>query len=133
MSALNLRRLDSGDPGFDEALGKLIAFEAAQDPAVDAAVAQIVADVRVRGDAALLDHTAKFDRVRVASVAELEISAGEMRAALQALPPSQRSALEMASRRVRAYHDRQPIHSWTYREADGSELGQKVTPLDRVG
>ncbi len=130
---LALRRLDSAAAGFDDDFAALIAFEAAQDQEIDAAVAQIVADVRARGDAALLAYTAKFDRVGAASVAALEITAVEMRAAFDAIPGAQREALGAAAARIRAYHERQKMASWSYREADGSELGQQVTPLDRVG
>jgi histidinol dehydrogenase len=130
---LALRRLDSTATDFDARLGALIAFEAAQDPEIDATVAIIVADVRARGDPALLEYTAKFDRVHAPSVAALEISGADMRSALTEVPRDQRAALETAATRVRAYHERQKIRSWSYREADGSELGQQITPLDRVG
>jgi histidinol dehydrogenase len=128
-----LRRLDADAPGFERELAALIAFESAQDAAVDLAVATIVADVRVRGDAALLEYTAKFDRFSVSSASALEIPASEMRAAFAALPATQRTALETAAARVRAYHEHQKMASWSFREADGSELGAQVTPLDRVG
>jgi histidinol dehydrogenase len=131
--ALSLRRLDTTAPGFDAEFDRLTAFEAAQDPAVDAAVAAIVADVRARGDAAVLEYTARFDRVRAERVADLEIPPAAMREAFEALPPAQREALAAAASRVRAYHERQKAASWSFREADGTELGQRVTPLDRVG
>ena len=130
---VKLRRMDAEAPGFEREFAALIAFDAAQDAAVDAAVAAIVADVRGRGDAALLEYTAKFDRFSVPSVAALEIPAAEMRATFDALAPAQRDALETAAERVRAYHDHQKLASWSFREPDGSELGAKVTPLDRVG
>ena len=133
MSELSLRRLDARSPDFERDFAALTAFEAAQDPAVDAAVASIVADVRARGDAALVEYTARFDRLRVTSAAELEIAPAAMRAAFGALPAAERSALETAAARIRAYHERQKMASWSYREADGSELGAQVTPLDRVG
>ena len=132
-SSLSLRRLSAEAPDFEREIAALIAFEAAQDPAVEAAVAAIVPDVRARGDAALLECTAKFDRYTAASAAGLEIPAAEMRAAFEALPSAQRAALETAATRIRAYHERQKMASWSYREADGSELGARVTPLDRVG
>jgi histidinol dehydrogenase len=128
-----LRRLDSSAASFDRDLEALIAFEAAQDPAVDAAVAAIIADVRSRGDAALVEYSARLDRVRVDSAAQLEIRPQEMRDAFDALPGEQRTALETAARRIRAYHERQKTTSWRYRDADGSVFGQQVTPLDRVG
>jgi len=133
MSALSLRRLDASAQDFEREFGALTAFEAAQDPAVDAAVASIVADVRARGDAALVEYTERFDRLRVASAGELEIAPAEMRTAFDALPDRERRALETAATRIRAYHERQKLASWRYREADGSELGVQVTPLDRVG
>ena len=113
MSVLAMRRLDSSDPGFDRAFGQLIAFEAAQDPAIDAAVAAIVADVRARGDAAVLDYTARFDRLGVASVAALEIRPEEMRRAYEGLPEIERDALAAAAARVRSYHERQKAAAWS--------------------
>ncbi len=132
-AALNIRRLRTADAGFDRDFGKLIAFEAAQDPEIDARVASIVADVRARGDAALLEYTARFDHVQAASVAALEITAAEMQAAFAGLPAVQRDALATAAERIRRYHERQVLASWSYRDDDGSEFGQQVTPLDRVG
>jgi len=130
---LAMRRLDTADPGFDAEFAALIAFEAGQDPAIDAAVAQIVADVRARGDAALREYTRRFDRLDASSVADLEITAGEMRDAHASLPAAQRDALGAAAARIRAYHERQKGRDWSFTEADGTELGQRVTPLDRVG
>jgi len=131
--SLSLRMLDAGAPGFDAELQVLIAFEAAQDPAIDAAVATIVADVRARGDAALLEYTQRFDHLDIADAAALAISAGEMKAAYDALSASERDALDRAAARIRAFHERQKGRSWSFRDADGTELGQRVTPLDRVG
>jgi histidinol dehydrogenase len=128
-----VRRLDSSAPGFAAEFDALVAFEAAQDEGVDAVVAAIIADVRARGDAALLEYTRRFDRVTAGSVAELAIGAAEMRRAFDELPVEQRDALAIAAARVRAYHERQKGASWSFREADGTELGQRVTPLDRVG
>lgn len=133
--ALALRTLDASDAGFDAALDRLVAFEAAQDPAVDAAVAAIIADVRARGDAAVLDYTRRFDRLDAPSVAALEIAPTDLRTALESLPPAQRDALTQAAERVRRYHERQKAHSggFSLLDDDGSELGQRITPLDRVG
>ena len=131
--ALKLRRLDAAAPGFDAALGGLIAFETAQDPAVDAVVDAIIVDVRRRGDAAVLECTAKFDRVRAASVAELAIVPAQMKAAFDALPAAQRDALREAASRIRAYHEHQKGGEWTFAEPDGTMLGQRITPLDKVG
>jgi len=132
-ATLSLRRLDSTAAGFDADLAALIAFEANQDPSIDAAVAQIVADVRARGDAALLEYTRRFDRLNVPTVAALEITAAEMQAAYASLPIAQSDALGTAAARVRRYHELQKGRDWNFTEADGTELGQRVTPLDRVG
>jgi len=128
-----IRRLDSAQPGFDARLSELLAFESAQDASVERAVTEILSDVKTRGDAALLDCTRRFDGVKAGSVAELEIPAGELRAALGRLATSAREALEAAAQRVRTYHEKQLGSSWSYRDPNGTELGQRVTPLDRVG
>jgi histidinol dehydrogenase len=130
---LAIRRLDTAAPGFDAEFATLIAFEAGQDPAIDATVAQIVGDIRARGDAALLEYTRRFDRLDANSVSELEITAVEMREAHASLPAAQHGALGVAAARIRAYHERQKGHDWSFIEPDGTELGQRVTPLDRVG
>ncbi len=130
---MKLRRLDSTDPGFDVALAQLTAFESAQDPAVDEAVAGIVADVRRRGNAALLEYTRRFDRWQAESAAALELSPDLLKQTLEALPAVQRTALGEAARRIRLFHERQKNETWTYTEADGTVLGQQVTALDRVG
>ena len=132
-AALSLRRLDTTAATFDSELAALIAFEAGQDPAIDAVVAQIIGDVRSRGDAALLDCTRRFDRLDASSMAALEITAHQMRSAYDALPAAQREALGAAAARIRSYHERQKGRDWSFTEADGTELGQRVTPLDRVG
>jgi histidinol dehydrogenase len=128
-----IARLDASAPGFDAALTRLTAFDAKQDAEVDAAVAAIIADVRERGDEAVLDYTARFDRVRAASVAALELPATDLEAALHGLPAAEREALEVAARRIRAFHERQRTESWSFTEPDGTRLGQRVTPLARVG
>src|SRR5437867_11870423 len=133
----DLQRLDSSAPGFDAALTRLTAFESEEDAGVEAAVAAIVADVRARGDAAVLEYTARFDRVQATSVAALELPAEELAAAYAALAAAERDALATAAERIRAYHERQRTEScsrsWEMREADGTRLGQKVTALARVG
>ena len=128
-----IRRLTSTQSDFDAQLERLLAFEGAQDPAVDAAVSAILADVKARGDAALLEYTWRFDRLSVDRAQALEISQTDLRQALARLAASGRAALETAVERVRAYHSRQLAQSWSYTEADGTELGQKISPLDRVG
>ena len=134
--SLAIRRLDSRDAGFAEALTRLLAYAEEVDDEVEASVAAILADVRARGDAAVLEYTKRFDRIDAGSLAELEVPAADLRAALAGLPKAQRGALEAAAARIRAFHERQRDivgQSWSYRDADGSLLGQKVTPLDRVG
>ncbi len=133
MGAFSLRRLATADDGFSAALEALVAFEAAQDPGVDATVAAIIADVRARGDAAVLEYTRRFDRLEATTLAELLIGADAMRGAFDAMPAAQRDALTAAAARVRSFHERQKAGSWSITEADGTELGQRVTPLDRVG
>jgi histidinol dehydrogenase len=129
----DIARLATREPDFDRRLGALTALEAAQDEAVDRAVADIIADVRARGDAALLEYTRRFDRVAAERVAELEIPRAAREGALAGLPADVRAPLAEAADRIRRYHERQRAESWTYTEADGTVLGQKVTPLDRVG
>lgn len=128
-----IRRLNSTAPDFAAELKTLLAFESAQDPAVDATVAQILGDVRARGDAAVLEYTQRFDRVRAASVAQLEFTREEMKRALDGISPQQRSALEQAATRVRSYHEKQLAKSWSYADDEGTVLGQQVTALDCVG
>jgi len=128
-----LKRLASSAPDFAARLAALLSFESAQDPAVDAAVAAILDDVKQRGDAALLDYTKRFDRVAVAAANQLEIPRDELQRALNGLPATQRAALETAAARVRGYHERQLAQSWSYTDEDGTRLGQQVTPLARVG
>jgi len=128
-----ISRLDVTDPAFDTKLAGLLAVDAAQDEAIEAATARILAHVRDTGDAALLEYTRQFDKVQADSVEALEIPRGEWIAALESLPESQRRALETAAERVRSYHARQRQDSWSYTEADGTRLGQQITPLDRVG
>lgn len=128
-----INRLDAGAPDFPERLSRLLAVEAEQDEAIDRAAADILADVRRRKDEALLEYTRRFDRVQADSMAALEIPRADWQAALAALPAAQRNALETAAERVRDYHEHQRAETWTYTDAEGTMLGQQVTPLDRVG
>jgi histidinol dehydrogenase len=130
---VKLRRLSTADAGFDAELERLTRYEAAQDEAVEATVRGIIADVRARGDAALLEYTRKFDRVEARGMAQLEVSRAQLEAALAALPAAQREALQVAAARVRAFHERQLAQSWEFTDADGTRLGQRVSPLARVG
>ncbi|MDX3907993.1 MAG: histidinol dehydrogenase [Pigmentiphaga sp.] len=128
-----INRLDSRSDDFRTRLQSLLAFEASEDASIERAVADILLDVRTRGDGAVLEYTRRFDRVEASSIEELDIPRADWIAALEALPREQRAALEAAADRIRAYHERQRAETWTYTEADGTVLGQKITPLDRVG
>jgi histidinol dehydrogenase len=130
---MKLRRLKTTDGGFDAALEALTRYEAAQDDEVEATVRAIIAEVRKRGDAAVLEYTRKFDRIQARTMAELAVPRAQLEAALAALPAAQRDALTEAAARVRRFHERQLAQSWDYTEADGTRLGQRVTPLERVG
>lgn len=130
---LSIRRLDSADPGFAAELRHLLAYSEETDEGVERAAQSILADVRARGDVAVLEYTARFDGINARSMAELRIPVERTHEALAGLPPAQRAALEAAADRIRAYHLRQAATSWRYTEADGTELGQNVTPLDRAG
>nr|MBP6346598.1 histidinol dehydrogenase [Neisseriaceae bacterium] len=118
---------------FDAELKALLAFETAQDPKIDQIVADICADVQSRGDAALVDYTNRFDHMNATSMADLTLSQDQLAAAFQRLSPEVQHALETAAKRVRDYHEHQKQSTWTYTDEDGTLLGQKVTPLDRVG
>ena len=133
---VNIRQLATTANDFEAEFQRVLHWSAETDHAIEERVASILADVRARGDAALLEYTARFDGVHAASVAELEIPRSELLAALDLISPAQRSALEAAAQRVRSYHERQLDacgRSWSYRDEHGSLLGQKVTPIDRVG
>ena len=124
---MQVRRLATGDAGFEQALEALLAFEAAQDPAVERATAEILDAVKARGDAALVELTARFDRWTPASAGALEIPQADAKAALASLGPAEREALAFAAGRIRAYHEHQRLQSWRYEEPDGTVLGQKIT------
>ena len=130
---MKIRRLSTTDSTFDADLKALLAFETAQDDSVDTVVANILKDVKNRGDAAVLEYTNRFDKTNASHLSELEISQAELQAALNSLPTEQRQALQAAADRVKSYHEKQVMQSWSYTEADGTLLGQQVTALDRVG
>jgi histidinol dehydrogenase len=133
LEKMNIKRLSTKQAGFDAELSRLLAFEETADEKLEATVAAILADVRKRGDAALLEYTRRFDRLALADAAALELPRNELRAAFDSLPAEQRAALEQAAQRVTDYHQKQVQTSWSYTDADGTLLGQQVTPLDRVG
>ncbi len=130
---MRVRVLNTRAADFDAEFARLVAVDTAADRKIDSAVAAIIDDVRSRGDAALLEYTNRFDRLGAVSVAALEVSDADLRAALESLPIEDRTALEAAARRIRLFHEKQRGESWSIREEDGTEIGQRVTPLDRVG
>ena len=121
-----MRRLSTRAPGFDAKLARLTRYDAAQDPAVQKAVSKILADVRSRGDAAVRAYTKKFDGVLPRQYAVSEKF-------LDAIPAAQAQALRAAHDRIRAFHEKQLQQSWHFTDADGTRLGQQVSPLERVG
>lgn len=129
-------RLSTSSASFEADFQARLHWSADTDAAIEQRVADILADVQKRGDAAVLEYTARFDGLSVASMTALELTQSELKAAFESIPPAQRDALEAAARRVRSYHEAQKKasgESWSYRDEDGTLLGQKVTPLDRVG
>ncbi|MDF1484743.1 histidinol dehydrogenase [Ramlibacter sp. H39-3-26] len=129
-------RISCADATFESDFAARLHWSADTDAAIEQRVADILADVRRRGDAAVLEYTQRFDGLQAAALAELELTQAELKAAFDGLPAAQRDALQAAARRVRAYHEAQKQacgESWSYRDEDGTLLGQKVTPLDRVG
>ncbi len=133
MISTQIKRLNSSDTDFYTQLDELLAWERVSDGGVEQSVRDIIAAIRCRGDDALLEFTQRFDGVKAASVEELEISRFKLLEALDTIPTEQREALERAASRVRAYAERQKLESWTYKESDGTLLGQQVTALDRAG
>ncbi len=129
-------RISTVSGTFEAEFEARLHWSAATDAAIEHRVADILADVQQRGDAAVLDYTARFDGLEAASMAALELTQAELKAAFEAIPAAQRDALQAAAQRVRTYHEAQKKangQSWSYRDEDGTLLGQKVTPLDRVG
>ncbi len=130
---MNIRKLNSQSATFEQDLTALLAFESAQDPAVEQRVRDILQDVKNRGDAALLETTSKYDRWTAASAADLEVDPAEMQRALAGLDSNVRVALEIAAARIGSYHQRQLQSSWQITEPDGTVLGQQITAIDRAG
>ena len=128
-----MKRLSTRDENFSSELEAMLAWESVADEGVQTTVREILAAVRERGDAAVLEYTNRFDRMQVGSFAELELPQARLKQALAAIPEQQRQALETAAGRLRSYHRHQKMQSWSYTEEDGTLLGQQVTPLDRVG
>ena len=130
---MDIKRLNSTDADFQSQLDVLLAWESVSDDAVFTTVKDILADVRKNGDAAVLTYTKKFDRLDVGSMDDLIINAERLKQAYDKIEPKQRAALEAAAQRVREYHDKQKMQSWSYQDEHDTLLGQQVTPLDRVG
>lgn len=130
---LLIRRLSADEPDFDGQLAKLLSWDEVSNPAVVSAVTDILSALRRDGDEALLNYTRQFDGVAAQNVAELEVPLERCRQALANIPAESRQALEEAATRIRQYHEHQRQQSWQYAEADGTVLGQKITPMDRVG
>ena len=128
-----IQRLDSASPGFDSILATLLAWESVSDAGMQDVVKEIIEKVRRQGDGALIDYTARFDRLTATSMQALTLHPAQMRGAYETLPEDQREALTIAADRIRRYHEHQKVSSWSYQEVDGTRLGQQVTALDRVG
>ena len=130
---IKMRRLNSQTDGFWSDLEKLIEWDGVSDAKVNDIVTDIIKQVRERGDAAVLEYTNRFDRMTAGSMADLTIPKEDLQAALKGLSPELRAALEHSAERVRLYHEKQKVESWSYTEADGTLLGQQVTAVDRAG
>lgn len=128
-----MKHLTTASPNFQTELKALLAFETAQDPEIDRTVAGICADVRARGDAALIEYTNRFDGMNAQTMADLTLAQADLQAAFERLSENVKTALKTAAARVESYHRRQKTESWSYRDEDGTLLGQQITPLDRVG
>ncbi|HVL01923.1 MAG TPA: histidinol dehydrogenase [Dongiaceae bacterium] len=129
----DITELDANQSDFAQRLDALLAWESVSDQHVQHAVENIVSNVRQRGDAALLEYTHTFDRLNAQSAADLVVPDARLQQALEKISPDQRKALETAAQRIRTYHEKQKQTSWQFTEADGTVLGQKISPLDRVG
>ncbi len=133
MTDLTLKKLSYSAPDFQDALAALLAWDSVSDMEVQNTVRDILQAVKSRGDKAILEYTNKFDHLAASNMSELEISKEQLSTALKKIDPAQRDALVKAAERIRLYHDKQKQSSWQYEEADGTVLGQQITPLDRVG
>ncbi len=131
--SISVQRLDAAQSDFDQQLSRLLAWESVSDDKVNTIVNEVIGRVRTEGDAALVEYTNRFDRTNARSMQDLELGQARLQQALDGLPAEQRAALEKAADRVRGYHERQKGESWQYTEADGTMLGQQITPMDRVG
>ncbi|MEW8206276.1 MAG: histidinol dehydrogenase [Candidatus Thiodiazotropha taylori] len=129
----DIRKLSTSDDNFQQQLDALLAWESVSDTGVNDTVNQIIQDIRQRGNEALLEFTHRFDRWQANSADDLQIPLSRLQQAWETIPEEQQQALQVSADRIRAYAERQLMDSWSYTEADGTLLGQQVTPLDRVG
>jgi len=130
---MNIKRLSTTQTDYQQQMDTLLAWEGVSDEQVNSTVKDVLKNIRSRGDDALVEYTNKFDRMNVSSMQELIFTQEHIDAAYNNVPAEQREALEVAAERVRSYHKHQIMESWSYTEADGTLLGQQITPLDRVG
>lgn len=133
VAPINIKQLSMANADFDQRLDQLLAWETVSDVNVETVVDDVLSDVRLRGDAALVEYTNRFDRRQLTTVADVVVDHDELTQALDGLASAERQALQVAAERIRNYHQHQKQASWNYQEADGTLLGQQVTPLDRVG
>ncbi|MDO9161217.1 MAG: histidinol dehydrogenase, partial [Methylococcaceae bacterium] len=133
MSAINITKLDNSSADFDQQLHHLVTWDEADDRDINHRVLDIITDVRQNGDQAVINYTNRFDQTNFSHADELELSQETLKAAWEQLPANQAQALKTAAERIRAYAEQQKMASWQYTEADGTVLGQKVTPLDSAG
>ena len=133
MTAITMLRLDAANADFDRQLHALLSWDAAEDQEIHRRVLEIIADIRRRGDQALIEYTNRFDQCRFASAVELELSRNKLEEAWNSLPAEQAAALENAAGRIRQYAEKQKLESWQYSEVDGNVLGQKITALNKAG
>ena len=130
---MNIKRLTTTQSDYQSQMDTLLAWEGVSDDQVNSTVRDILKDIRLRGDEALVEYTNKFDRMKVSSMKDLTFTKEQIEAAYNNVPDDQREALEVAAERVRSYHKHQVMKSWSYTEDDGTLLGQQITSLDRVG
>ncbi len=128
-----INKLDSSQPDFQSQLQSLLSWEGVSDKSVESLVNEIITNIRNNGDSALLDYSVKFDNISASAIDELVIDLNETKSAFEGLPEKEKDALQVAAERVRDYHKKQQQDTWTYEEEDGTILGQKVTPINRVG
>ncbi len=133
MSGIVITELDAAAANFSDRLEKLLAWDKSDDLEIHRQVLDIIADVRIKGDKAVIDYTNRFDHRQISSAHQLELNKNVLEAAHQNLPQPQAQALQTAGDRIRAYAEHQKLQSWNFTEADGTILGQRITPLDRVG